>query len=71
MSDTPASSNVAGCPVCGAEIDTSTTLVSHFENGTFLVFRSPACLKLYRSDPDKFKGGERVDCPAEPTRRSS
>jgi hypothetical protein len=63
-------SNVAGCPVCGAEIDTSTTLVSHFENGTFLVFRSPACLKLYRADPGKFKDGPCMVCPAEPTIRA-
>jgi len=52
------------CPVCGDQIDTSATAIVQFDAGSFLCFRTPACVKLFRSDPERFRGGERTTCPA-------
>lgn len=52
------------CPVCGDCIDTSATAIVQFDAGEFLCFRTPSCVKLYRSDPDRFRNGDRVTCPA-------
>ena len=52
------------CPVCGDRIDTSATAIVQFDAGEFLCFRTPSCVKAYRSDPDKYRRGERTPCPA-------
>ena len=57
-------SNDPECPVCGDRIDTTATAIVQFDAGEFLCFRTPACVKLYRSDPDRFRGGDRTGCPA-------
>ena len=56
--------NDPACPVCGDRIDTSATAIVQFDAGEFLCFRTPSCIKLYRSDPERFRRGERTDCPA-------
>jgi len=57
-------SNDPECPVCGDRIDTTATAIVQFDAGDFLCFRTPSCVKLYRSDRERFQRGERAPCPA-------
>ena len=57
-------SNDPECPVCGDRIDTTATAIVQFDAGEFLCFRTPACVKLYRTDPSHFRGDGHATCPA-------
>ena len=41
-------------PVCGMEVDTSTSLLSHEHEGTTYWICGKGCLLEFKDDPDKY-----------------
>jgi Cu+-exporting ATPase len=45
-------------PVCGMEVDTETSQLSHEHDGTTYWFCGKGCLLDFRDDPESFIGAE-------------
>ena len=47
-------------PVCGMEVDTTTSLLSYEHDGTTYWFCGKGCLLEFKDDPDKYLDPEYV-----------
>jgi YHS domain-containing protein len=52
------------CPVCDTELDASRTAIVQRHEGELYFFKSPQCLRIFKAEPVRFLGGEKLTCPA-------